>query len=781
MPANVFETKAAKFYTNLLKRPKTIILLFVATVAICFLFLPKIKIDNRVESYINEDNEALITRNKVKQMFGLTDPFVIAVENEKGVFNPSSLNLIATLSEESQKIKGVNPEKIVSIATEKNITGTADGMDVSYFYETEIVNQAQADEIKKAVMDFPLYKGNLVSEDGTMALIVIETLHFDNDPAIYHQFDSLLQKYKATSDQKIHLAGLGAVNAYLDAYVAKDAQLMAPLSLLVLTIILLVTFRTLRGMLLPNMIVIASVVCSMGIMAACGIPFYTISNVIPVVVIVVSVAGAMHIIGQYYEEAALHAIETNKQITIRTMVHMWRPVIATSITNFAGFLSMSFTESSPPLRAVGIWSSIGLLFALLFSLLVLPACLSIVKVKRSKAYKASAENNTLSPDFFGRLMRSMGRLVITYPKTVFGTFLLIAALGVVGFSKLRINDTMVDNFEKQEPVRMADVQMNAKMNGTNLIDIMIETSAKEGLYNPQVLQEVEKFQAFVKTLPNVRGSVSIVDFMKQMNKSLNENKKEAYALPQSSDQTAQYFLLYSASSDPSDFANYVDYDYRYANIRVQMTDGHYEATKLVLNKINEYIKNNLKNNATLTASVGGWVSVHHAWINSIENNHFKGVILAMVLIWIIAALFFRSITGGLFAMIPVAMAIYLVYAFMGYNNIWLSVATSMSAAIASGDAIDFSMHTLDRIKYAIKQEGRTLDEALEVLYPTTGRVLFFNFIAIALGFGALYFSKIPPLSTFCLLIIICIAACFILSMTLLPALLKTFKPKFLYK
>ncbi len=369
----------------------------------------------------------------------------------------------------------------------------------------------------------------------------------------------------------------------------------------------------------------------------------------------------------------------------------------------------------------------------------------------------------------------------TYPRWVLGIFILVAIMGITGISQLRINDNQVDNFQEKEPIRIADVQMNTKMNGTNLIDVMIETQAKEGLYNPEVLEEVEKFQAFVKTLPNVKGSVSIIDFMKQMNRSLNENRKEAYALPQSTDQTAQYFLLYSASSDPSDFANYVDYDYRYANIRVQMTDGHYEATKPVINKINEYIKTNLSPRQHLKASVGGWVSVHHAWINSIEQNHFKGVLLAMLLIWIIAAVFFRSVIGGLFAMIPVALAIYLVYALMGLNNIWLSVATSMSAAIASGDAIDFSMHTIDRIRYAIKNEGKTLDQALELLYPTTGRVLFFNFVAIAVGFGALYFSKIPPLSTFCLLIIICIASCFVISMTLLPAILKIFKPKFLFR
>jgi uncharacterized protein len=780
MQQDIFGTKAARFYSKLIGWPKTIIFIFIGVVALCFLGLPNMKIDSRVEAYINEDNESLITRNKVREMFGLSDPFVIAVENEKGIFNPQSLNLIARLSEEAQKIKGINPEKIVSIATEKNITGTATGMDVKLFYDNKVETQSQADSIKQAVMDFPLYKGNLVSEDGTMALIVIETLNFGNDVSVYKQFDSLIQQLSLPGE-KIHLAGLGAVNAYVDAYIAEDAQLMAPLSLLVLTVILLITFRTLRGILLPNMIVVASVLCSLGTMAVAGIPFYTVSNVIPVIVIVVSVAGAMHIIGQYYEEAALHPGETNKQITIRTMVHMWRPVIATSITNFASFLSMSFTESSPPLRAVGIWSSVGLFFALLFSLFVLPACLSIIKVKRSKAYKAEPAKQAVKPDLFGRMMASLGRRVMAYPKTVLTIFVLLTLAGVIGIQQLRINDSQVDNFQQQEPIRQADMRMNAKMNGTNLIDVMIETPTKEGLYNPAVLKEIDKFQAFVKTLPNVMGSVSIIDFMKQMNRSLNENRKDAYTLPENTDQAAQYFLLYSASADPSDFANYIDYDYKFANIRVQMTDGHYEATKPVLAKINEYISTNIDEKQHLKASVGGWVSVHYAWVNSIEKNHFKGVTLAMILIWIISAFFFRSVVGGLFAMIPVALAIYLVYGFMGYNDIWLGVATSMSAAIASGDAIDFSMHSIDRIKHAIKQEGKTLDEALAIFYPSTGRVLFFNFVAIAVGFGALYFSKIPALSTFCLLIVVCIAACFIISTTLLPTILKIFKPKFLFK
>ena len=778
MTTDVLSSRAAKFYQKVLAWPKTTIALFILTIGVCASFIPRIKMDTTIESYINDDNEALITRNKVRETFGLSDPIVIAVENPKGVFNPRSLNIIAQLSSEVEKIKGVNPEKIFSISTEKNIYGTSDGMMVEPFYEEKITLQSEADKVKKAVLNFPLYKGNLVSEDGTMALIVVELTNFKNETEIYKQFEEVAKKHQDTYN-KIHIAGIGAVNSYLSKYIEQDAQFMAPVALMVLTITLLVTFRTLRGMLLPNMIVIASLLCAIGLMVAAGIPFYTLSNVIPVIIIVVSVAGAMHIMGQYYEEAALNPLADSREIVIRTMAHMWKPVVATTVTNFASFLSMTFTESSPPLRAVGIWSSVGLAFALLFSL-VLPVCLALIKPKRSKAYKLDNGHN-LKIDFWGSMMGNLGKVVSRYPKTVLGVFVALSLVAIIGINKLQINDNQVDNFQRSEPIRVADMEMNAKMNGTNAIDVMIETPSKEGLYSPEVLQEIEKFQEFAKALPNVKGAVSIVDVMKQMNKSLNENDQLSYILPDKTDQAAQYFLLYSASADPSDFANYVDYDYRLANIRIQMTDGHYAATKPVMEKINEYIKTIFSEKDKIKASVGGWVNVHYTWINNIEKNHFTGVFLAMFLIWVLSSYFFRSLSGGLFAMIPVALAIYSVYALMGFTNTWLSVATSMSAAIASGDAIDFSIHTIDRIKHAIKNEGKTIDEALEALYPTTGRVLFFNFIAIAFGFGAMFLSKIPPLSTFCLLLVICIASCFVISMTLLPALLKTFKPKFLFK
>jgi len=121
----------------------------------------------------------------------------------------------------------------------------------------------------------------------------------------------------------------------------------------------------------------------------------------------------------------------------------------------------------------------------------------------------------------------------------------------------------------------------------------------------------------------------------------------------------------------------------------------------------------------------------------------------------------------------------MIYAVMGFNGIWLSISSSMFAAIAIGLGVDFSIHTLERIQVLVRDDHETLDQALLELYPSTGRALFFNFLALSLGFGVLMTSKVIILQEFGLLVAVAIATSFITSLTVLPALMKLFKPKFL--
>ena len=307
---------------------------------------------------------------------------------------------------------------------------------------------------------------------------------------------------------------------------------------------------------------------------------------------------------------------------------------------------------------------------------------------------------------------------------------------------------------------------------------MIQTPEPEDLFRPENLQRIEAAQRFVETLPHVKGTVSIVDFLKQMNRSMNENRRDAYRLPTDADLVAQYFLLYSASGDPTDFEEYVDYDYRLANLRARLNTGRYSDIKGVVEAAERYIREDF-NAPGITASLAGRVNVDYHWINRLGNSHFFSLGLALAAVWLMASLSFRSAMAGTLAVVPVWLALLLIYAIMGFNGIWLGIGTSMFAAIAIGTSVDFSVHTLDRLMVLTREKRQTLDEAFITLFPSTGRAFLFSFLALFLGFGVLTASQVPPLIRFGGLVGVSAVAGFSASLTVMPALTKVLRPAFL--
>ena len=271
---------------------------------------------------------------------------------------------------------------------------------------------------------------------------------------------------------------------------------------------------------------------------------------------------------------------------------------------------------------------------------------------------------------------------------------------------------------------------------------------------------------------------SIVDYLKQMNKALNDGRVDAYQLPENSDLVAQYFLLYTMNGNSSDFENEIDYEYRLANIRVSMDSGLYTDIKPVVETAQLYIENSF-NTRDLTATLAGRQNVNYHWIKQIGSSHYLGVVIAFVAVWLIISICFRSIIAGLLAMLPVSLAVLLIYAFMGFNGIWLGVGTSMFAAIAIGLGVDFAVHVIDRLIVVIRDEGKTVNNAFEILFLSTGRALLFSFAAVFFGFGVLVFSQALPLVRFGMLVLIAVIVSFIASLTVLPAIIKVTKPRFL--
>ena len=773
------DDKAKRFFEFVTTMPKTIIVIGLMFIGLATAFVPQLYKDTTADAFIAKDNPALIYKNKIKKIFGLADPMVMAVINEDGIFNPKTLQLIYDLNSQIEKLPNVDTDRVTSLATESNIYGDEEGMIVEDFFDPyPPETQREADKIKEAIDNFPLYQGKLVARDGTATLIVAELIDETQAEQTYKNFMKLAADAKLMAGEKIHVAGEGAITGYLGAYIDADAQRLNPIAGVIITLILFLAYRTVRGTILPNVIVAATVASSIGLMAACGIAFFVVTNALIVILIGIAVADSIHVFSQYYEEYAKSPEADAREIVIRAMGEMWRPITLTTLTTVAGFLGLYLASEMPPFRYLGLFSAVGVVVAWVYSLTLLPAALTLLKVKPSKAYKVNSQG-IAEVDGFGRFMDRLGKKVIAHSKLV--VFLGLSLMVLVAYSatKVQVNDDRIDTFYEQEPIHIADKIINSTMDGTNNLDIVIETPNPEDLFEPTNLQKIEALQEYVETLPTVGGSTSVVDFIKQMYKSLNGSDDAYYIIPESKELIAQLFLLYSASGEPTDFEEEIDYDYQLANIRVNIDTGLYSENKRVIDTVQLYIDQKFNEEGVIQATLSGRVHLNYNWVGNIGESHFLSVGIALGLVLIMSALVFRSVVAGVFSLIPVMAAILIIYALMGLFDIWLGIGTSMFASVAIGLGVDFAIHTLDRIKHLFaERSSESFDETIAELFPSTGRALFFNFLAIGLGFGVLMFSDVVPLFRFGAIVLLAISASFIASMTLLPALIKVTRPSF---
>ena len=774
------QTLAWRWFWAVTAWPKTIIVLALVMILGFTIYIPGLEKDTRSDAFLPDGEPALVYRDKVKEIFGLTDPMVIAVVNEspQGIFNPHTLGLVDWLTAEVAKLENVDPDRVTSLTTENNITGDEEGMLVEPFWEAVPVSQGQADRVRGAVMDFPLYLGSLVAEDGSGTLIVAEVLDQTRAQSLYQKLLDLADRAPRTDGEQIHVAGEGAVSGYLGSYIDADAQRLNPLAALIITIVLFIAFRTLRGALLPNFVVLATLASALGLMAAAGVNFFVITNGLLPVLIGIAVADSIHIFSQYYEEKARYPKDNPRQIVVRTMMHMWRPITMTTLTTQAGFLGLYLASVMPPMKYFGLFAMVGVGAAWLFSITVVPAWLSLLKLKPSPAYLPDDKQGAARVDAFGRVMTVFGRGVVKRPGLVLALAVVVGSVGIYGATQLELNESRIRVFQKDEPIVMADSTINRVFDGVHYLDIMIETPEAEDIFKPDNLKRIEALQTYLERLPHVGGSTSVVDYLKQMNRSLNDGRAEAYALPNDKDLIAQYFLLYSASGDPTDFQEEVDYDYRLANVRVSLDSGKYSDEKVVIESAQDYLDNTF-NAPGITANLSGRVNVDYHWIKRLGDTNWGSVGVALLLVWLMASLAFRSMVAGTITVLPVTLTVLLVYAVMAFTGIWLSISTSMFAAIAIGLGVDFSVHTIERLQVLLREEQHSLDESIALLFPSTGRALLFNFLALALGFGVLATSKVVVLQEFGIIVALAVTVSFLASLTLLPVIVKVFRPRFL--
>jgi hypothetical protein len=720
-------------------------------------------------------------------------------------------------------IKAVRNEDVASVATMDNITGTADGMAVDPFMKEVPQTAEELATLKKNLFNNPMYVDWLVSRDGTGFLIMAKmessqgTLEgVARRAAIYNTIREIIQAKKAAGvPEEFHVAGRGAMEVTFSEDARQDMGKFMPLVLVIVLGTLYLTYRSLRAMILPFLVVIPSVIWTLGTMAMAGVPMYFISTMMPVILLANAVAYAIHVLNRYYDELFEHPGISATEAVLATMHEIWLPVTFAALTTVAGFLSF-LTASMVPLQFFGVFTALGIFVALIFSLTFLPAVLVMLpaRLSRSLRRQAGRSDDLSATGWTARTLARIGRGVARRPLLVWTPTVILISVCLAGLLRIGVDSSWIRSFHPRSPVRIADEVLREKFQGTLPTYVAIEGHAPDLLKDPELLQKLDRMQAEIETDPSVGGSLSIAEFLKRMNRVMNEDREEMEVVPTSHDLVSQYLLLYSFSGDPDDFDEVVDYDYRYANVAFYLRSDSTQDILRVINKIQDFAVREFGRAARdgtdeskrdpLSLRFGRWLGGVEPTITGWETNsgfrigfagpgyfthrfnelvvagQLSSLVTSLITVFLLTTIMFRSFTAGVINCIPITLVMVLCFGFMGLLGIPLEVGRSLTASMVIGSGIDYTIHFLN--KYRVKvREGLTNPEEITVAtMVTSGKAIFFNAVVVIGGYLVFLTSNFSPNFALGAMVAVSMSACLAASMTVLPAVLNVLKPRFVF-
>ena len=819
------------FFRTVIRFRWLVIVLVLGSTVLAFLQMRQLRFESDAEAMVPPDDPVQHYNDMVEDRFGIRDLIIVGVLNdnpaENGVFNPRTL---ATVKEFSEKIallpgiKAVRDEDVASVATMDNITGTIDGMAVGPFMEDVPQTKDRLQALKESLFDNTMYVDWVVSRDSTGLLIMakmepsegtLEGVQRRSD--IYRTIREMIQaKEDSGVPEQFYVAGRGAMEVTFSEQAREDMQLFMPLVLLVVLGTLYFTYRSLRGVLLPFSVVVVSVIWTLGIMASVGVPMYFISTMMPVVLMAIGVADGIHILSRYYDEVLEHPELSSAEAVVAAMREMWQPVVFTSLTTAVGFLSF-LTAAMVPIRYFGLFTSVGVLAAMVFSLTFFPAVLSMLPPKVSVGLRnqIGKSGDLAATGWAARMLAGLGRSVARRPLLVWVPAVIVMSLCVIGARQIVVDSTWIGVFHPQSPVRIADEALRERFQGTLPIYIAIEGHEPDLLKDPELLSKLDQMQAVGESDPVVGGSLSLAEFMKRMNRVMNEDRQEMEVVPTSRDLVAQYLLLYSFSGDPDDFDEVVDYDYQHANVTFYLrSDGTQDIVRVV-DRIQDFALQEFGRSDTDNEADAGWRDMlflrFGRWLGNIEPTitgwetdsgfrlgfagaayltvRFNELVVAGQLsslvtslfgVFLLTAFMFRSFVAGLINVIPISLVIVFSFGLMGLLGINLEIGNSMTASMVIGIGIDYTIHFLNKYKLKAQSGVRDPEQIMAATMATSGKAIFFNAVAVIGGFAVFLTSNFTPNFFLGAMLTVNMSACLLVSMTLLPAMLNTFKPSFVY-
>jgi predicted RND superfamily exporter protein len=748
---------------------------------------PRLVIDTSIEQMLPSGDESRALYDRIRRIFGNDETLLLVLHHPAGVFRADVLGAIARLTPRVEAVPGV--ASVLSLSSAPNIKSLDGDLTIAPLFETPPTDPAALEAVRREAFANPLYAGSLVNDSGDTTSLVIQLLDVPEaeftrlspadagwiaklldlaEPppeqrAVDRQIQALADEELAAAGVQHWLVGSAHIKAETTRTLVRDLVRVIPLALLLIAVVAALSFRTVRGVLLPLSAIGLSVVWTLGVMAAIDPLLNLVTVSVPMLLLVIGFAYAVHVVSCYY-----HAIEEGPSpegsAAARGLRVVVLPTVVTSLTTVAGFFSL-VTHPLAAIRQFGLYGGIGVAFAGLAALTFVPAVLQLLREPAPSGEGADAE--AAHAKWFDRALVRLGEFDVRRAGWIFLAVAALSLLSAFGIPRIQVNSTMVSNFPAESSVRRAVEAVNQHLGGAGQLNVVLETDYPKGFTEPSILKQVEELQAWLAEQPGVSGSTSILDYVKLLHQAFNENDPAQYRIPGSRNLVTQ--LLFFGGSD--DTKRFVDSQYQLANVLVRTTaldsadlGALVRRIEARLAELSEPVRGRVTGNLVLIAKTNDEIAIGQA----------ISVGSAFGMIFLIMAALFMSLRIGFLGMVPNVFPVLLYFGVLGWTGITLNVTTGLVASIVLGISVDDTIHFFSNFNRFAREKASEL-EGVKATLLHLGRPVTYASLALCAGFAVLGLSDLRQQAEFGWLAAVTLLAAAVADLTFNPALTSRIK------
>ena len=725
--------------------------------------------DNSNDIWFVKGDRTLEMMDKFKATFG-NDEFVFILFDTQDFFKPDTIRRIARLADDLETHVPYVKD-MTWLGNVEHIEGVKGGVEIHELIENVPDTAGGMAKIKEQALNEKTWLNNLISPNGMVAGLILEMDNYPEDVfdprnEVALAVRNILVKPEHKSF-KTYVVGQPIMHHDYNKLANRESGIFFGICLLIQMGILFWVARGVRGIVVPLVIVVLSVLWTMGMIGVMGLTLNLFVILVPTLLICVGIGDAMHFISEFHDQCN-HGLK-RRQAVIEAVAGVGLPCLITSLTTAIGFLSF-LAARIKPFREMGVYAAIGVMAAFVLTLVLVPVFYSFGKDQ--VRFKKASDRHRNHKDLFDRVLEKICRIVIGYPKTVLLVFICLSTVSVIGYQSVEVETNTAKMLSKKLLIRQAYDYVDDRMGGSMSLEVMLNTGKKDGVKDPVFLTQMDTFQQFVEDHPLTTKTSSVLDVLKKMRRALHENKKEYYAIPETKDGASQYLFLYETSGGEN-LDKLVSFDYSIARLTARTKTLDTKDVRRFITDVKDFAQKNF--GPTVKMEITGNAAWFKRLNDLVGDGQRQSFIIALIVITFVMMVVMGSFRLGLISMVPNVFPVLITLGLMGFAGIYMDTPLMSFSAVIIGVAVDDTIHFMMRFRREFKRLGNYTDSLLATL-STAGRPITFTTITLVLGFSVLAFSNVSGIVKFGLLSSFAFLWALLADFFFMPAFLLLLKP-----